>query len=210
MTGSPLRIVLASASPRRAELLRSLGVEFEVLPSRAVEADAGHLSPAEVAMTNACRKALQVAEARRDALVVGADTVIALDGPLYGKPANLRHAARMLRALSGRTHDVVTGVCLCRRSAGDLELFAETTRVTMRRLLPRTIADYLRRVDVLDKAGAYAIQEHGDRIVRRISGSFSNVVGLPVERLRAALAARGIRSKAPVKAASAPARGPLS
>lgn len=165
---------------------------FEVVAGRAAEVDRGQLGPAEIAITNACRKALLVSEARRDALILGADTVVALGGRVYGKPSNLRDAARMLRALSGRTHEVVTGVCLCRRSTGDLELFSETTRVTMRRLTPGAITAYLRRVDVLDKAGAYAIQEHGDELVGKVSGSFTNVVGLPMERVRAALAGRGI------------------
>lgn len=186
------RLVLASVSPRRAELLRRLGVAFEVVPGRAMEVEGGHLRPSEVATTNACRKALSASEVRRDALILGADTVVALGRRLFGKPRDLRDAARMLRALSGKTHEVVTGVCLLRRSTGDLELFSETTRVTMRRLTPRAIAEYLRKVDVLDKAGAYAIQERGDELVRKISGSFSNVVGLPLERVRVALAARGI------------------
>jgi septum formation protein len=170
-----------------------MGIEFEVVHSRAEEIEGGHLSPLEVALTNACRKALPVGESNRTALVIGADTVVALGGRHFGKPANRRAAAGMLRALSGKTHEVITGVCLLRRSAGDLELFAERTLVTFRRLTARAIADYLDRVDVLDKAGAYAIQEHGDALVRKISGSFTNVVGLPVERLRVALTARGIR-----------------
>lgn len=167
-----------------------MGCRFRIVPSRAEEVEGGHLSPAEIALTNACRKALPVAVRHPRALVMGADTVVALGGRLYGKPRDRRDAARMLRALSGKTHEVITGVCLVRRSRGDVEVFAERTLVTFRRLSARAIAGYLGRVDVLDKAGGYAIQEHGDALVRKIAGSFTNVVGLPVERLRVALAKR--------------------
>ncbi len=185
-----LPLILASASPRRAELLRQLGLRFDVVPSRAAEIEGGHLLPAEVAMANACRKALPVASRHPRALVIGADTVVALGKRLFGKPRDRREAARMLGALSGKTHEVVTGVCLVRGSSAELEVFAERTLVTFRRLTAGAIRDYLDRVDVLDKAGAYAIQEHGDALVRKIAGSFTNVVGLPVERLRVALAKR--------------------
>jgi len=164
-----------------------MGVKFEVVASKVEEVTGGPLMPSEVAVTNACRKAISVADAHRDAMVIGADTVVAMGNRLFGKPADKRAAAAMLRALSGKTHEVTTGVCLVRRSTGDLAVFAETTRVTFRRLTARQIRDYIDRVPVLDKAGAYAIQERGDALVRKISGSFTNVVGLPVERLRAVL-----------------------
>jgi septum formation protein len=181
-------IILASASPRRAELLRGMGVvTFEIVASAVEEVKAGPLLPPEVAITNACRKALSVADAHLDATVIGADTVVAMGSRLLGKPADKHEAELMLGELSGKTHEVTTGVCLVRRSTGDLAVFAETTRVTFHRLTARRIRDYIDRVPVLDKAGAYAIQERGDALVRKISGSFSNVVGLPVERLRAVL-----------------------
>lgn len=184
------RIILASASPRRAELLHEMGLHVDVVPSRAQEVESGHLDPLELALTNACRKAVAVSDQHRDALVIGADTVVALGGRCFGKPADNREAAKMLRALSGKTHEVITGVCLVRKSTGDLEVFAEVSRVRFRRLTSRTIADYLGKVDVLDKAGAYGIQEHGEMLVKGMSGSLSNVVGLPIERLQAALAHR--------------------
>ncbi|MCC6741633.1 MAG: septum formation protein Maf [Planctomycetia bacterium] len=180
-------IILASASPRRVELLRDMGVHFTVVPSRVEEVEGGHLRPEETAVTNACRKALAVAKDHPRALVIGADTVVALGRRLFGKPRDRRHAARMLAALSGKTHEVVTAVCL---AGARFEVFDERTLVTFRRLTTRAIAAYLDRVHVLDKAGAYAIQEHGDALVLRISGSFTNVVGLPVERLRGALKKR--------------------
>lgn len=164
-----------------------MGVRFTVVPSRVEEVEGGHLRPEEIALTNACRKALSVAREHPRALVIGADTVVALGRRLFGKPRDRRDAVRMLAALSGKTHEVVTAVCL---AGARLEVFADRTLVTFRRLTPRAIAAYLDRVHVLDKAGAYAIQERGDALVRRIAGSFTNVVGLPVERLRTALAAR--------------------
>jgi septum formation protein len=180
-------IILASASPRRAELLRGMGLTFEIVPSKVDEVTAGALMPSEVAITNACRKAISVADAHRDAMVIGADTVVVIGNRLLGKPADTHEAALMLGELSGRTHEVTTGVCLVRRSTGDLAVFAETTRVTFHRLTARQIREYIDQVPVLDKAGAYAIQDRGDALVRKFSGSFTNVVGLPVERLRAVL-----------------------
>lgn len=189
----PPPLVLASASPRRAEMLRGMGVEFETIAPAVAEAEGGFLAPVEVALTNAARKALRVSEKRRQALVLGADTVVALDGRIFGKPATRKAAAKMLAALSGRTHEVITGVCLARAHFNELTLFAERTLVAFRRLTPRAIAAYLDAVDVLDKAGAYAIQERGDALVRRVEGSFSNVVGLPAERVSEALQAHGFR-----------------
>jgi septum formation protein len=180
-------IVLASASQRRAELLRSMGVSFEIIASTVEEVAGGPLTPADVAVTNACRKAISVADTHRDATVIGADTVVALGNQRFGKPADTSEAAAMLGELSGKSHDVTTGVCLVRRSASELTVFADTTRVTFHELTAQQIGDYIDRVHVLDKAGAYAIQEGGDALVRRISGSFTNVVGLPVERLREVL-----------------------
>ncbi|MHC4211248.1 MAG: Maf family protein [Planctomycetota bacterium] len=182
-----MAIILASASPRRAELLRSMGVTFEVVASTVEEVAGGSLTTIDVAVTNACRKAISVADAHRDATVIGADTVVALGNRRFGKPADASEAAAMLGELSGKTHEVTTGVCLVRRSAGELTVFADTTRVTFHELTARQIRDYIDRVHVLDKAGAYAIQEGGDALVRRIAGSFTNVVGLPVERLREVL-----------------------
>ncbi|MEE8458774.1 MAG: Maf family protein [Phycisphaerales bacterium] len=182
-----MAIILASASPRRAELLRSMGVTFEIVASTVQEVAGGPLTTFDVAVTNACRKAISVADTHRDATVIGADTVVVLGDRHFGKPADANAATAMLGELAGKTHQVTTGVCLVHRSSGELTVFAETTRVTFHRLTAQQIRDYLDRVDVLDKAGAYAIQEHGDALVREISGSFTNVVGLPVERLRQVL-----------------------
>ena len=181
-------LILASTSPRRAELLREMGLEFVVSPAHIEEAEHPHLSPVELAQLHACRKARVIARRYPKALVLGADTVVALGATSYGKPADRADAARMLAELQGHTHQVVTAICLIHLHGRRHQLFAETTHVTFRSLTAAQIQDYLARIHALDKAGAYAIQEHGDRIVARIVGSFNNVVGLPTERLAQELA----------------------
>lgn len=182
-------LILASASPRRAELLRQLQPEFQIVPNDAEEILDGQLSPLELCQLNAHRKARAVARKIPDALVLGADTLVFLDGEIMGKPRELADARRMLLRLQGRTHQVVTGVSLIYLRGHRERLFAVSTDVTFRSLSAEQIGDYLSKINPLDKAGAYAIQEHGDMIVAEISGSFSNVVGLPVERVGDELAA---------------------
>ena len=182
-------LILASASPRRAELLRQLQPEFQIIPSDATEIIEEQLSPQELCQLNAHRKARAVAKKNPDALVLGADTLVFLDGEIMGKPSDLTDARRMLGQLQGRTHQVVTGVSLIHLRGHRECLFAVGTDVTFRPLDERQISDYLSKMNPLDKAGAYAIQEHGDLIISETSGSFSNVVGLPVERVEEELAA---------------------
>jgi septum formation protein len=182
-------LILASASPRRAELLRQLNLEFRVVPSEAREIHHEQLTARETAQINAYRKARAVAKRLPDALVLGADTLVYLEATLLGKPADLAEAYRMLERLQGRTHEVVTAICLLRLRNHRQKVFAESTAVTFRPLDAVSIQRYLVKVNPLDKAGAYAIQEEGDLIVEKISGSYTNVVGLPVERLREELAA---------------------
>ena len=181
-------VILASSSPRRADLLRELGVEFNVVPSDASEIHSEQLTAIEISQLNAYRKARVVAKKFPDALVLGADTLVYLDTTLFGKPANLEDAYRMLKQLQGRKHQVATGVCLIHLRGHRQTIFAESTEVKFRPLDIHQIRDYLSRINPLDKAGAYAIQEHGDKIVENISGSYSNVVGLPMERLQAEFA----------------------
>jgi septum formation protein len=181
---NPPRLILASASPRRAELLRQLGLRFEVVASDAGELAHEQLSPRELCQLNAHRKARAVAKRFPDALVLAADTLVFLDGEILGKPADGADAQRMIARLQGRTHQVVTGVDLIHLRAHRERVFAVSTDVRFRALTADQIRDYLARINPLDKAGAYAIQEHGELIVAEVSGSYSNVVGLPVERLR--------------------------
>src|SRR5271170_5481489 len=177
-------LILASSSPRRAELLRQLELEFKIVPSDATEVFDEQLSPLELCQLNAHHKARAVAKKIPDVLVLGADTLVFLGREIFGKPRHLDEAKQMLAKLQGRTHQVVTGVSLIHLRAHRERIFAVSTDVTFRPLTARQIGDYLSKMNPLDKAGAYAIQEHGDTIVAGISGSYSNVVGLPLERLR--------------------------
>lgn len=177
-------VILASASPRRVELLRQVIFRFKVLPSAAPESEHEQFTPREIAMLNAWRKARIVAKRFPDNLVIGADTVVALGTALYAKPRDKRDACRMLAELEGRAHDVVTGVCLLHGRKHRQSIFSDRTVVRFHSLTDARIRGYVARVNTLDKAGAYAIQEEGDTIVESIEGSYTNVVGLPIERLR--------------------------
>ena len=179
------QIILASASPRREQLLREMGLRFLVLPPEGIEEELSGAAPDVLAMRNALRKARAVAGRHPGATVIGADTMVVLDGKIFGKPRNLAEAERMLEHLVGRQHEVITGVCLLHHALGTELTFADTTRVWMRSLNRAQIREYLGRINPLDKAGAYAIQEHGAGIVERIEGSYTNVMGLPTERLQA-------------------------
>ena len=172
-------IILASASPRRSALLREAGPAFASM--RIMTAD---VNEDDDPLENALLKAEAVAQSNPRALVIGADTVIRFEGRTIGKPADLEDAKRILAMLSGRTHDVATGVCVRCVEADILVRFEETTHVTFRTLTPGIIDKYVQDVNVLDKAGAYAIQEHGEDIIESIEGSLTNVIGLPVERLK--------------------------
>ena len=176
-------IILASASPRRAELLRQLKLDFKIIPSGATEVFDENLSPRELCQLNAHRKARTIAKKIPDALVIGADTLVFLEREIFGKPRDLDGARKMLERLQSRTHQVVTGISLIHLRAHRERIFAASTDVTFRPLTAGQIGDYLSKMNPLDKAGAYAIQENGEMIIAEISGSYSNVVGLPVEQL---------------------------
>ncbi len=180
-------LILASASPRRSELLRQIGVEFEVIPAEAHEVHQDDFTAGELCQLNAYRKARAVAKRVPDAVVLGADTLVYLGTELFGKPGSLEEAYGMLDRLQGKTHQVVTGMCLLHLRKHRQRVFAESTAVTFRSLDGAAIRRYLARVNPLDKAGAYAIQEEGDLIVEKIAGSYTNVVGLPIERLKTEL-----------------------
>lgn len=177
-------LILASSSPRRAELLRQLELEFKIVPSDAIEVFDEQLSPLELCQLNAHRKARAIAKKIPDDLVLGADTLVFLEREIFGKPHDLAEAKQMLAKLEGHTHQVVTGVSLIHLRAHRERLFAVSTDVTFHPLTAEQISDYLAKTNPLDKAGAYAIQEHGEMIVSEISGSYSNVVGLPLEKLQ--------------------------
>jgi len=182
-------LVLASASPRRQELLRSAGITFEVQPAHIAEDALPGEAAKDCAERLARDKALAVARQRPRDFVLGADTVVVVDGQLLGKPADAADAARMLRMLSGREHRVITGVCLV--VGGEPSFASETTVVTVSEITDRDIADYVASGEPMDKAGAYAIQGIASRWIPRIEGDYCNVVGLPV-----ALVFRMLRERA--------------
>jgi septum formation protein len=179
-------LILASASPRRRDLLASSGFDVVIRPAK-VEEISGGLPPRSLVLANAEMKALAVASALRGELVLGADTIVVLDGEILGKPRDLSHAAEMLTLLGGRTHEVLTGVCLLR--AGTLKRcsFVESTHVAFRALDKTAIGSYLAEINPLDKAGSYAAQDDRGRLIERIEGSLDNVIGLPVAQVVAAL-----------------------
>jgi septum formation protein len=184
---NPSLLILASSSPRRKELLRHAGVPFETIPSDAAELFQGELTAREMAQINAYRKARSVAKKYPDNLVLGADTLVTLENTVMGKPKSLAAAHAMLEKLQGKQHQVVTAVCLLHLRSHRQRIFCEGTAVTFRALDAEKIQHYIKRVNPLDKAGAYAIQEEGDMIVEQVSGSYTNVVGLPMERLKVEL-----------------------
>ncbi len=178
-----LPAILASASPRRQHLLRQAGVSFQVFVPEVEEIVRPGAFYRETALENALLKAQGAAAVFPDSVVIGADTVIELDGEILGKPRDEEDALLMLRTLSGRTHEVVTGVAVLVKNVHIRIRFADVTKVAFRKLTDDVIRAYLNRVHVLDKAGAYGIQEHGDMLLDRLEGSLNNVIGLPVERL---------------------------
>jgi septum formation protein len=187
-------IVLASASPRRQELLRSAGISFIVQPADIDETPRPDEAPRDYAERLAREKALTVWRLRPQNLVLGADTIVVIDEMILGKPVDTGDAARMLRLLSGRVHRVITGVCVIGpTSSGELpvagkgqvpncfeQAASENTLVTMNELSDAEIRDYVATGEPMDKAGAYAIQGMASRWIPRIEGDYSNVVGLPV------------------------------
>lgn len=182
-------IVLASASPRRRDLLTSAGIEVECVPAEVAEASEIDGPPRELAEFNAELKARAVVASRREALVIGADTIVVLGGEIFGKPRDLDDARQMLGRLAGRTHEVITGVCVIDGPTARKVIFAESTFVQFRALSAAAIDGYLRRINPLDKAGAYAAQEDRGEIIEAVEGSFENVVGLPVARVMECLGA---------------------
>ena len=174
--------ILASGSPRRRELLARLNSDFKVVTADVEEWEPDHADPVEQVEENAFRKGRVIADRHRDALVIAADTTVALGKRLFAKPRDRDQAVSMLSQLSGRTHQVLTGVALF--LGGKQHLFHETSSVEFLTLDRETIEDYIELVHVYDKAGAYAIQEHGELIINGYSGSFENIMGLPVQRLR--------------------------
>lgn len=186
------RLILASASPRRRELLAELGVPFEVITAEITEHEESSTDPRVMVAHNAALKAEWVAARHPDAVVLGADTTVFIDGHALNKPRDIADARAMLRRLSGRTHTVFTGLAVRRETDGLRIDEGVASDVTFKQLDDSVIDTYLSRVHTLDKAGGYAIQEHGDLIVDRFSGSWSNIVGLPLEATKQILTRCGL------------------
>ncbi|MFL6589514.1 MAG: Maf family protein [Chthoniobacterales bacterium] len=186
------RLVLASQSPRRRQLLSAAGYRFEVVTPPDDEVSHPWLTIRELTVWNAARKAARVCKLAPDAVVIAADTLVTIDGDVLGKPSDLADAIGMLRRLSGRAHEVWTAVCVRHGARGKTDTFEEMSRVHFRNLNETAIRGYLAKIDPLDKAGAYAAQGHGTEIIERIEGSYSNVVGLPMERTKDVLNGFGI------------------
>ena len=184
-----MRLILASQSPRRREMLALMDYEYEVIVSDANE-DVPPCTPAEFVEKLAERKAEAVFSSHEDCCVIGADTIVYLDGSIIGKPKDRDDAFRILSLLSGRTHTVYTGVAIL--ANGKRHLFHDETEVTFAPLSPEEIRAYIGTGEPLDKAGAYGIQGPGSLLVERINGSYFNVIGMPNQRLYKALREFGV------------------
>jgi septum formation protein len=185
-------LLLASNSPRRRDLLAEAGFQFEIWSPEVAERFDSDLTLRELTAFNAIRKAMAAARAHPQRIVLAADTLVAIDDNLLGKPANMSEAVAMLQHLSGQAHEVCTSVSICHLLFGKSFGFSVISRVRFRRLGRAEIDRYLARINPLDKAGGYAAQGFGAEIIQKIDGSFTNVVGLPMEKTVPALAEFGI------------------
>jgi septum formation protein len=186
-------IILASNSPRRKELLLQIGLDFTSDPADVDERMLSHETPEEYAIRVALDKARVAAARARVGIVIGADTIVVLDNTVFGKPVDARDAERMLLALSGKMHQVITGVAVMDADAGKVLTRTSITRVWFRDLTQDEIVSYVKSGEPLDKAGAYGIQERGALLVERIEGCYFNVVGLPVSLLGEMLSEFGVK-----------------
>ena len=183
-----VKIILASASPRRKELLEQIGVDFEIAVSDK-ETEIDCMDPVEACRKQAYNKALDIVEKSKlkygdkDFVVISADTIVAIEGKILGKPKDKSEARKMLKSLSGRKHRVYTAVCVYNSLKDSYESFVEDTPVEVARLSSEEIEDYLEKKEPYDKAGAYAIQGYFSRYIVGIEGDYYNVMGLPVGRL---------------------------
>ena len=174
-------LILASGSPRRAQILTEVGIQHEVVLPQVEEIQVHASGPLDLVLENAKMKALEVSCRYPHRWVLGADTIVSLNEKVFGKPNDLNEAKQMLMSLSGKTHRVSTGVCLTQKSEGFLETKVESSEVKFKHLDEKIIDCYFWEVDPLDKAGAYGLQSRADLIIEKFSGSKSNVIGLTIE-----------------------------
>lgn len=187
------KLILASASPRRQELLRQLGLDFEVIPSSIEERISPGTEPDMAAMKLAESKAVDVAHRVEDGLVIGADTVVALDDCILGKPKDEEEAREMLERLSGRWHRVFTGIAVINKATLEKVTTCEESRVKFKDITAAEIENYIRTGEPMDKAGAYGIQGKGALLVEKIEGCYYNIVGLPLFKLSLVLSHFGVK-----------------
>jgi septum formation protein len=173
-------IILASRSPRRLELLRKAIKEFRVFPSSFNEQNLREKDAVKFAVKAAVGKAKDVGRRYPSSIVIGADTIVVLNGKIFGKPKNPEDSKRTLSAFSGKTHQVITGVAVYKKNEDKLVSAYESTDVTFRNITKKKIEGYINKRNVHDKAGSYAIQDIGGRFIKEIKGDYDNVVGLPV------------------------------
>ncbi|HWR07984.1 Maf family protein [Sporomusa sp.] len=186
-----MAIVLASSSPRRQQLLELIGLDFDIIVSDVEEDNTKDMPPHELAVAHARDKAFAIAKcANHNDVIIGADTIVVLDGHVFGKPADYADAIRMLTALAGREHIVISGVAVVKGEQVFTGFCATTVRI--RPLSPRQIERYVSSGEPLDKAGAYAIQGRGTLLVESINGCYNNVVGLPLVTLTELLRQAGV------------------
>ncbi len=194
-----MKLILASASPRRRLLLAETGLRFEVLPAEVEEGLLPKETPPEMVLRHARMKALWAAERRPGRPVLAADTTVVLSGEIFNKPADMEDARRMLKKLSGRLHTVHTGVCLLWLAKKVEALECSASQVTFRELDEACINRYFQIVNPLDKAGAYGIQEGRELIIARYEGSFTNIMGLPMETVQRLLEEHGLAGEPAVR-----------
>jgi septum formation protein len=176
------KVILASASPRRIEIIKKLGLEFEIMPSNVSEKIDDFKNPLDVSMSIAFQKTYDIAKDNKEHLVIGADTIVYCE-KIMGKPSSRSEAFDMLRFLSGKCHSVITGISVMELEQDKKIVDYDMTKVKFKKLTDKTINNYLDTEEYIDKAGSYAIQGKGELLVDFIEGSYSNVVGLSVQKL---------------------------
>jgi len=186
------KIILASLSPRRKELLAAVGLKFEIHPSSFEEKET-HISPAHLALHNAIGKAEDIAKKHKNAIVIGVDTVVAYKKHIIGKPKNKKDAKRILELLNGTTHRVVSGICVIDTEKNKMYTDTEITHIEMDQITDKEIAAYIRHGEGTDKAAGYAIQGIGGLFIKKIRGDYFNVVGLPMHKLKKILEKAGVK-----------------
>ncbi|MBI04395.1 MAG: septum formation protein Maf [Pelagibacteraceae bacterium] len=175
-------VVLASKSPRRETILKKIGLKFEIIPSNILEKINPEISPKKLAEFLSQEKAEKVSENNRNKIIIGADTIVYLDKVILGKPRNKDESYRMLKSLSGKTHNVITGVSIIHKNKGVQETFSQITKVTVRNIPSNELLYYIDNYSTLDKAGGYGIQDWFSVWIKKIDGCYYNVMGLPLSK----------------------------